>query len=62
LLRLWRPPLAPGEWRTWGLFSAADEEELESVLASMPLRAWRKDTVTPLTAHPNDPGAAASER
>jgi muconolactone D-isomerase len=59
LLRLWRPPLAPGEWRTWGLFSAADEEELESVLASMPLRAWRKDTVTPLTAHPNDPGAPA---
>lgn len=24
LLRLWRPPLAPGEWRTWGLFSADD--------------------------------------
>jgi muconolactone D-isomerase len=22
LLRLWRPPLAPGEWRTWGLFRA----------------------------------------
>ena len=56
LLRLWRPPLAPGEWRTWGLFSAADAEELETVLASMPLRAWRKDTVTPLSPHPNDPG------
>jgi muconolactone delta-isomerase len=59
LLRLWRPPLAPGEWRTWGLFSAPDEQELETVLASMPLRAWRKDTVTPLTAHPNDPAAQA---
>ena len=59
LLRLWRPPLAPGEWRTWGLFSATDAEELETVLASMPLRAWRKDAVTPLTAHPNDPGARA---
>jgi muconolactone delta-isomerase len=23
LLRLWRPPLAPGEWRTWGLFNDA---------------------------------------
>ena len=23
LLRLWRPPLAPGEWRTWGLFERA---------------------------------------
>jgi muconolactone D-isomerase len=59
LLRLWRPPLAPGEWRTWGLFSAGDAQELETVLASMPLRAWRKDTVTPLTPHPNDPAGSA---
>jgi muconolactone delta-isomerase len=57
LLRLWRPPLDPGQWRTWGLFQAADETELESVLASMPLRVWRHDTVTPLTAHPSDPGS-----
>ena len=57
LLRLWRPPLAPGEWRTWGLFSAPDAQELEAVLASMPLRVWRQDAVTPLSAHPNDPGA-----
>jgi muconolactone delta-isomerase len=56
LVRLWRPPLRPGEWRTWGLFQAADATELESVLASMPLRVWRHDTVTPLTAHPSDPG------
>ena len=59
LLRLWRPPLAPGEWRTWGLFSADDAEGLETVLASMPLRVWRKDTVTPLSVHPNDPAQAA---
>src|SRR5580693_2612587 len=58
LLRLWRPPLAPGEWRTWGLFQAADAAGLESVLASMPLRVWRHDTVTPLTAHPSDPAAS----
>ena len=57
LLRLWRPPLAAGEWRTWGLFQAADAAELESVLSSMPLRVWRHDTVTPLTAHPSDPGS-----
>ena len=57
LLRLWRPPLKAGEWRTWGLFQAADATELESVLSSMPLRVWRHDTVTPLTAHPSDPGA-----
>lgn len=56
LLRLWRPPLKAGEWRTWGLFQAADAAELEDVLSSMPLRVWRHDTVTPLTAHPSDPG------
>jgi muconolactone delta-isomerase len=55
LLRLWRPPLDAGEWRTWGLFQAVDATELENVLSSMPLRAWRHDTVTPLTAHPSDP-------
>jgi muconolactone delta-isomerase len=55
LLRLWRPPLQPGEWRTLGLFFAADEIELEAVLASMPLRVWRSDQVVPLADHPNDP-------
>jgi len=55
LLRLWRPPLRPGEWRTLGLFAAADSGELEKVLASMPLRIWRTDEVTPLAPHPNDP-------
>jgi muconolactone delta-isomerase len=55
LLRLWRPPLDAGEWPTWGLFQAADATELESVLSSMPLRVWRHDTVTPLTAYPSDP-------
>ena len=58
LLRLWRPPLDAGQWRTWGLFRAADATELESVLSSMPLRVWRHDTVTPLTAHPSDPEGA----
>jgi muconolactone delta-isomerase len=55
LQRLWRPPLQPGEWRTLGLFAAADATELEDVLVSMPLRAWRSDAVTALAAHPNDP-------
>src|SRR5690348_15313009 len=55
LLRLWRPPLRPGEWRTLGLFAAADGDRLEEVLASMPLRVWRTDEVTPLSSHPNDP-------
>jgi muconolactone delta-isomerase len=54
--RLWRPPLAPGEWRTLGLFVADDPADLETVLATMPLRIWRTDEVTELSAHPNDPG------
>jgi muconolactone delta-isomerase len=49
VLRLWRPPL--------GLFAAADGDELQRVLASMPLRVWRTDEVTPLGPHPNHPGA-----
>src|SRR5262250_4025756 len=61
LLRLWRPPLQPGEWRTLGLFSASDAGQLEDVLASMPLRVWRTDEVTPLTPHPNDPALAATK-
>lgn len=59
LLRLFRPPLQPGEWRTYGLFAADDEARLEQVLASMPLRIWRTDAVTPLTPHPNDPGSGS---
>jgi len=55
LLRLWRPPLLPDEWRTLGLFAAADGDRLEEVLASMPLRVWRTDEVTPLSPHQNDP-------
>jgi muconolactone delta-isomerase len=59
LLRLWRPPLRPAEWRTLGLFAAADDDRLETVLASMPLRIWRSDEVTPLSSHPNDPALRA---
>ncbi|HEX9355280.1 MAG TPA: muconolactone Delta-isomerase family protein [Streptosporangiaceae bacterium] len=60
LLRLWRPPLQPGEWRTLGLFAAGDAGQLEKVLSSMPLRVWRADEVTPLSPHPSDPGITAS--
>jgi muconolactone delta-isomerase len=60
VLRLWRPPLAPGEWRTLGLFAAADAAVLERVLASMPLRVWRSDEVKELRSHPNDPAASAA--
>lgn len=56
LLRLWRPPLGPGEWRTLGLFEAGDRAALDTVLVSMPLRVWRTDDVVTLSPHPNDPG------
>ena len=55
LLRLRRPPLQPGEWRTLGLFAADDDVQLEKILTTMPLRVWRTDEVTPLAPHPNDP-------
>ncbi len=58
LLRLWRPPLRPGEWRTLGLFAAADGTELEQVLASMPLRVWRTDEVTAAVTASQRPGPA----
>lgn len=61
LIRLWRPPLGPGEWRSLGLFAAADGDALERVLASMPLRVWRTDEVTPLGPHQNDPGLPPSK-
>jgi muconolactone delta-isomerase len=56
VLRLWRPPLQPGEWRTIGLFSATDPADLEQTLTSMPLHVWRTDDITQLGPHPNDPG------
>jgi muconolactone delta-isomerase len=55
LIRLWRPPLNPGEWRSIGLFRAADKAELNEILESLPLHIWMKITITPLTPHPNDP-------
>jgi NAD(P)-dependent dehydrogenase (short-subunit alcohol dehydrogenase family)/muconolactone delta-isomerase len=62
LLRLWRPPLQPGEWRSLGLFAADNDGQLEELLASMPLRVWRTDEVAPLSPHPNDPAAHTEPR
>jgi muconolactone delta-isomerase len=42
------------------LFAAADAAELDRVLTSMPLRAWRTDEVERLTHHPNDPASSVS--
>ncbi len=32
LLRLWRPPLQPGEWRTLGLFAADDGGRIDTLI------------------------------
>jgi muconolactone delta-isomerase len=61
LRRLWRPPLAPGEWRSLGLFDAGDPTSLENILLSMPLRVWRTDEVVRLSPHANDPGRLAKQ-
>jgi muconolactone D-isomerase len=61
LVRLWRPQLLPGEWRSIGLFRADDETELREILASLPLHVWMQVTITPLTPHPNDPEYRASQ-
>lgn len=55
LLRLWRPPLRPGEWRTLGLWRARDPGELMAILESLPLAGWMTIETTPLSPHPDDP-------
>jgi muconolactone D-isomerase len=54
LVRLWRPV---GQKRSFGLWRAADADELDrEVLSTLPLRDWMTITITPLELHPNDPG------
>jgi muconolactone D-isomerase len=60
LLRLWKPPLQPGEWRSLGLWRADDETHLQDILATLPLHAWMIVEVTPLRTHPNDPGRSTN--
>src|ERR1700691_4318310 len=50
-----RPAMAAGSTGTEFLTTfRSDDGQLEEVLASMPLRVWRTDEVTPLAPHPND--------
>lgn len=60
LLRLWKPPVVPGEWKTLGLWRADGEAQLQGLLATMPLHVWMTVEVIPLTPHPNDPGTPRS--
>jgi muconolactone D-isomerase len=53
--RLWRPV---GELRSIGLWRGDDETDLrENVLGTLPLWPWMTAEITPLQAHPNDPGS-----
>lgn len=55
LVRLWTPPLAPGESKAVGLYRAQSKAELDGLLSALPLNGWIQTTVTPLEPHPNDP-------
>jgi len=55
LLRLWKPPAAPGETKALGVYRADSRTELDALLGALPLADWMRVTVTPLEPHPNDP-------
>jgi len=56
LVRLWKPPAEDDESKVLGLYRADRRAELGDLLDALPLRDWMRVTVTPLEAHPNDPG------
>jgi muconolactone D-isomerase len=58
LLRLWKPPVQGGEWRTLGLWRADNVKQLHGLLATLPLHVWMMVQITPLLPHPNDPGTS----
>ena len=55
LIRIWKPPVAPGETKALGLYRADSEAQLTDLLRALPLYDWMNITVTPLEPHPNDP-------
>ena len=57
LLRVWKRPVAPGESKILGLYSADSETQLHGLLAALPLYEWMGVTIIPLEPHPNDPAA-----
>ena len=60
LVRLWKPPAAPGETKALGLYRAESKAQLAGLLGALPLYGWMNITVTPLEPHPNDPEPPAA--
>jgi muconolactone delta-isomerase len=58
LVRLWKPPAAPGETKAVGLYRADSEAQLDGLLGALPLDGWMQVTVTPLEPHPSYPASA----
>jgi muconolactone delta-isomerase len=59
LVRLWRPPVAPGERKALGLYRADSRAQLDGMLEALPLHRWMTTNVTPLEPHPSDPATGA---
>ena len=55
VLRVWRPLSEDGRWRAMGLYRAAGEAELSTILETLPLYGWMTIAVQALAPHPNDP-------
>jgi muconolactone delta-isomerase len=55
VVRVWKPPVEPGESKALGLYRADSQTQLDDLLGALPLAAWMRVTVTPLEPHPNDP-------
>jgi muconolactone delta-isomerase len=62
LIRLWKPPVAPGERKAIGLYRADSRAQLDRLLGALPLSGWMQIAVTPFEPHPNDPTSARSNK
>jgi muconolactone D-isomerase len=59
-LRIWKPLPDDGRVRAIGLYRAADDDELQAILESLPMRPWIEISVMALAEHPNDPALTSA--
>jgi muconolactone delta-isomerase len=52
--RLWSVAGPPGASRAVGIYRAAGDDDLQTLLHALPLDDWMDTAVTPLARHPND--------